>query len=58
MISRRALLAAAVASSAALTRRASAQAYPSRVIKMIVPSPPAGRPTPWRGSPGAKARSS
>jgi tripartite-type tricarboxylate transporter receptor subunit TctC len=44
MISRRAWLAGAVASSAALTRRGQAQAqtYPSRVIKMIVPFAPGG----------------
>src|SRR5438105_8298337 len=42
MISRRAWLAGAVASTAALTRRADAQAYPSRVIKMIVPFAPGG----------------
>jgi tripartite-type tricarboxylate transporter receptor subunit TctC len=42
MISRRAWLAGAVASTAALTRRAHAQAYPSRVIKMIVPFAPGG----------------
>jgi tripartite-type tricarboxylate transporter receptor subunit TctC len=42
MISRRAWLAGAVASTAALARRADAQAYPSRVIKMIVPFAPGG----------------
>ena len=42
MISRRAWLAGAVASTAGLARRAHAQAYPSRVIKMIVPFAPGG----------------
>ena len=42
MISRRALLAGAVASGAGLTRPASAQSYPNRVIKMIVPFAPGG----------------
>jgi tripartite-type tricarboxylate transporter receptor subunit TctC len=42
MISRRAWLAGAVASSAGLARRAHAQTYPSRVIKMIVPFAPGG----------------
>ena len=42
MISRRAWLAGAVASTAALARRAHAQTYPSRVIKMIVPFAPGG----------------
>ncbi len=41
-ISRRALLAAAVASGVGLAGRASAQAYPNRVIKMIVPFAPGG----------------
>src|SRR5258708_6531190 len=42
MISRRALLTAAVASTAGLTHPARAQTYPSRVIKMIVPFAPGG----------------
>ena len=42
MISRRALLAAAVASGAAMASPARAQAYPNRVIKMIVPFAPGG----------------
>src|ERR1051326_3887963 len=41
MISRRALLAGAVASTA-LTGRARAQAYPDHLIRMIVPFPPGG----------------
>ena len=42
MIGRRALLAAAVASSAGLASRALAQSYPARTIKMIVPFAPGG----------------
>ena len=42
MISRRALLAAAVAFGAGLATRAGAQVYPNRVIKMIVPFAPGG----------------
>jgi tripartite-type tricarboxylate transporter receptor subunit TctC len=41
-ISRRALLAAAAAAAAGLSSRARAQAYPNRVIKVIVPFAPGG----------------
>ena len=41
-ISRRALLATAAASAAGLSSRARAQAYPNRVIKVIVPFAPGG----------------
>jgi hypothetical protein len=38
---------------------ARAQSYPSKVIKMVVPAGPAGRPTCWRGwSPSAWRRRS
>src|SRR5882724_10568110 len=42
MISRRAWLTGALASTAGLVRRSHAQTYPSRVIKMIVPFAPGG----------------
>jgi tripartite-type tricarboxylate transporter receptor subunit TctC len=42
MLTRRSLLVASVAASAAATRSATAQTYPTRPIRMIVPYPPAG----------------
>ncbi len=49
MIRRRALLALGFALCAGIATSASAQTYPDKPIKMIVPFPRAGRSTPWRG---------
>jgi tripartite-type tricarboxylate transporter receptor subunit TctC len=44
------LLAASLLCLAATGQLAQAADYPTRPVKWVVPYPPAGRPTCWRGS--------